>query len=397
MAICSRIWNFVIFLLSLYIYLEFAKQHKLVMKEKLFPEPPNNSRDNSSEFRPLTIPPPPFPIRPIFLSAKSQLLEETDHLSHPLDYDFYRHSCPKAERIVRTVVQHLHRVRPDVAPALLRLIFHDCFVQGCDASVLLDPSDEIDSEKESLPNLTLRGFDLIDIIKSKLEEECPGIVSCADVLVLAARDSVALSGGPFYPVYTGRRDSVAAYSNLARDVLPSPHDNISLLLHTFASRGFDEKETVSLFAAHSIGVIRCKFFKDRLYDFNRSQEPDPSMDPELVPLLRTKCHKRRSVSSPESQPCSCDFSTEEEPGILMNHEGSAFGIQYYHSILQGRGILYTDQQLMAAEATGNWVRAYAADAFLFRRDFALTMMKLSDLRVLTAPTGQIRFSCSKVA
>ena len=56
----------------------------------------------------------------------------------------------------------------------------------------MDHSDGIDSEKESPPNETLRGFDLIDIIKSKLEEECPGVVSCADILVLAARESVAL-------------------------------------------------------------------------------------------------------------------------------------------------------------------------------------------------------------
>ncbi|XP_062073381.1 putative Peroxidase 48 [Humulus lupulus] len=395
MAIWLMIWYLVLFFLSFYIGLQFGKQNNLKMKEKLLTKPPNTLWHNSSEFGPLRIPPPPFPIRPIFLTVKNQLLEETEHLSHPLDYDFYRDSCPNAERIVRTVVEHLYQVRSDMAPALLRLIFHDCFVQGCDASVLLDPSDEIGSEKESLPNETLRGFDLIDTIKSKLEEECPGVVSCADVLVLAARDSVALSGGPFYPVYTGRRDSVAAYSNLARDVLPSPHDNISLLLHTFASRGFDERETVSLSAAHSIGVIRCKFFENRLYDFDGSHEPDPSMDPELASLLRKKCQKSSSTSS-ESQPCFCDSSTEE-PGMLMSDEGSAFSTQYYHSILQGRGILYTDQQLMAAEATGNWVRAYAADAFLFRRDFALTMMKLSDLQVLTAPTGQIRFSCSKVA
>lgn len=64
--------------------------------------------------------------------------------------------------------------------------------QGCDASVLLDAIDGVDSEKESPPNETLKGFDLIDIIKSELEEACPGLVSCADILVLATRESVAL-------------------------------------------------------------------------------------------------------------------------------------------------------------------------------------------------------------
>jgi peroxidase len=65
-------------------------------------------------------------------------------------------------------------------------------VQGCDASVLLDAAEGIDSEKESPPNETLKGFDVINIIKLEIEEVCPGVVSCADILVLAARDSVAL-------------------------------------------------------------------------------------------------------------------------------------------------------------------------------------------------------------
>ena len=65
-------------------------------------------------------------------------------------------------------------------------------LKGCDASVLLDSSDQIVSEKESPPNSSLRGFDFIELIKSKLEEVCPGVVSCADILVLAARESVAM-------------------------------------------------------------------------------------------------------------------------------------------------------------------------------------------------------------
>jgi len=64
--------------------------------------------------------------------------------------------------------------------------------QGCDASILLDNDEYIDSEKDSPPNDSLKGFDVIETIKSKLEEACPGVVSCTDILVLAARDSVVL-------------------------------------------------------------------------------------------------------------------------------------------------------------------------------------------------------------
>ena len=66
-------------------------------------------------------------------------------------------------------------------------------VQGCDASLLLDNSSSIVSEKGSNPNSnSARGFEVIDEIKVALETACPGTVSCADILALAARDGVNL-------------------------------------------------------------------------------------------------------------------------------------------------------------------------------------------------------------
>lgn len=66
-------------------------------------------------------------------------------------------------------------------------------MQGCDASILLDSSGSITSEKRSNPNRnSARGFEVIDEIKAALEMECPHTVSCADILALAARDSTVL-------------------------------------------------------------------------------------------------------------------------------------------------------------------------------------------------------------
>ncbi|RWR93451.1 peroxidase 57 [Cinnamomum micranthum f. kanehirae] len=92
--------------------------------------------------------------------------------SFTLEVNFYRHSCPQAEYAVKgTVKQHFQR-DPSVPAGLLRLHFHDCIIR----------------------------------VRSELERRCLGIVSCADILALAARDGVALAGGDDYALPTGRRD-----------------------------------------------------------------------------------------------------------------------------------------------------------------------------------------------
>ena len=67
-------------------------------------------------------------------------------------------------------------------------------IQGRDASLLLGENGDRNNsvEKQVISNQTLRGFDQIDLIKEEVEQACPGTVSCADILALAARDSVLL-------------------------------------------------------------------------------------------------------------------------------------------------------------------------------------------------------------
>ncbi|KAG5550732.1 hypothetical protein RHGRI_015623 [Rhododendron griersonianum] len=119
--------------------------------------------------------------------------------SAQLSTTFYSSSCPKVLVTIKKAVKSAVSKEARMGASLLRLHFHDCFVNastfhslclhchGCDASVLLDGST---GEKSARPNNnSLRGFDVIDTIKSKVEKLCPGVVSCADILTIAARDA----------------------------------------------------------------------------------------------------------------------------------------------------------------------------------------------------------------
>lgn len=117
-------------------------------------------------------------------------------------------------------------------------------LQGCDASVLLDSRGENVAEREAPPNLTLRGFELIDEIKAEIENRCKGIVSCADILALATRDAVALSGGSAYALPTGRRDGLV--SKIEEVHLPGPSFSVSDATNAFQSINMTLQELTTL-------------------------------------------------------------------------------------------------------------------------------------------------------
>ncbi|CAH9123317.1 unnamed protein product [Cuscuta epithymum] len=123
--------------------------------------------------------------------------------------------------------------------------FHDCFIQGCDASVLIDSSQKNKAEKDSPANLSLRGYEVIDEAKEELEKQCPGVVSCADIIAMAARDAVFFAGGPVYEIPKGRKDGKRSRIEDTRN-LPSPTLNSSQLISMLRQRGFTVQEMVAL-------------------------------------------------------------------------------------------------------------------------------------------------------
>ncbi|XP_065858874.1 putative Peroxidase 48 [Euphorbia lathyris] len=324
-----------------------------------------------------------------------------------LEYDYYRQTCPEAESIVRETVAIVFAQQKDVYAAFLRLFFHDCFTEGCDASIFLDDSygnKNYSIERQAIPNLTLRGIDKIDIIKEELENVCPGVVSCADTLALATRDAILLAGGPFYPVFTGRRDSTQSYYDKAMTVIPSPFDNINRILELFSFKGFDERETVSLLGGHNVGKMSCDFIRSRLFNFSGTGKPDVSMASDFINQIRLGCQENKKTIDDDEFPThmTSKIMKKSTKGNLFSQfqslsipSGEAFDAHFYRNLLRGRGLLFADQQLMADEKTARFVRVYASDdGTIFRRDFAKAMVKMSNLGVLTGNLGQVRTKCS---
>ena len=63
--------------------------------------------------------------------------------------------------------------------------------------------------------------------------------------------------------------------------------------------------------------------------------------------------------------------------------GAGFGTHYYQSFLRGRGLLFSNQQLMANEESSRLVRAYASnDWLIFWMDFAQVMLNSWGCQVL---------------
>ncbi|VAH46714.1 hypothetical protein VPH35_029021 [Triticum aestivum] len=296
-------------------------------------------------------------------------------------FGYYDKTCPGAERIVFRETTRIVRASPDLAASLLRLHYHDCFVQGCDASVLLDSADGSPTEKDAIPNESLRGFDAVARVKDKLEKACPATVSCADLLALMARDAVVLSKGPSWPVALGRRDGRTSRAENCGE-LPPLYGNITVMIEVFAAKGLDVKDLVVLSAGHTLGKAHCSSFADRLYN-GSIRSTDPTLDGRYADRLRMRCRG----------PSDSSAAAEMDAGSC-----GTFDTSYYRQVARRRGLLRSDAGLMEHPFAGAYVRRAATGRYdgEFFRDFRVSMAKMGAIGVLTGNQGKIRTKCNLV-
>ncbi|KAK1322056.1 Peroxidase 52 [Acorus calamus] len=206
---------------------------------------------------------------------------------------FYSTSCPKLLSIVRSsMTQAVNKER--------RLFFHDCFVNGCDGSILFDDTSSFTGKKNAFPNRnSARGFEVIYAIKTNVEN---GTVSCADILAIAARDRI-----------------------------PSPASSLSALISSFSNKGLN-----ALSGAHTIGQSQCT----NIYN-------DTNINAAFASSKKANCPA--ALGSGDSNLAPLDAQT---PGSFDNG--------YYKNLVGQRGLLHSDQELFNGGVCQNGAR-FASD------------------------------------
>lgn len=293
-----------------------------------------------------------------------------------LDYDFYTTKCPTFLQIVKTEVAKAIAADSLTPAQLLRLFFHDCFVMGCDASLLLKSTKVNLAERDHPNNFTVDKFTVIDAIKAELEKACPGIVSCADILGAAAAEAVEQAGGPHIDLAFGRRDGLDSFALAAKTNLPGSTLKVVGLVENFANVGLNKTDMVVLSGGHTIGQARCSTFADRFAPGVKNPFPDTKFGE----ALQTYCTDGNTAGLDRRMTLDANSTTVFDNG-------------YFRSIVAGRGILTSDHVLFTDPSTKPLVTLFAANQDAFFAAFKESMAKMGRIGVLTGTQGQIRKQC----
>ncbi|OEL33833.1 Peroxidase 2 [Dichanthelium oligosanthes] len=282
------------------------------------------------------------------------------------------------ENTIRGLVEKAIKDDSRVGPALVRLLFHDCWVYGCDGSVLLDwtPYDLYNTEKNASNNIGLNGFDLIDRIKLVVGDQA----SCANILAYAARDAASIlsNGNIDYPVPGDLKDGVRSSPAYADAELPGSTFSFAQLKANFAKKEFSVEDLVILSGAHSVGVCHDSSFADRL-------NPQVAADGEINPRYQFALAlyvKRQRDANPTVQNNIRDMDAFSQL-VAGYYAGGAKGVldnSYYQANLDKKVLLKSDWELTQDKDAAKKLVEYRDNATDWNIDFANALARLSDLR-----------------
>ncbi|XWS22101.1 hypothetical protein CRYUN_Cryun29cG0005700 [Craigia yunnanensis] len=178
--------------------------------------------------------------------------------------------------------------------------------EGCDGSLLLDSTSSFESEKNARVNLnSVRGFEVVDQIKAEVDRVCGRpVVSCPDILAVAARDSVV---------------AVKIYNTT-------------------------------------------------------------NIDPAFAKEHRATCPR-------------VGGNTNLAP---FDPTPARFDTAYFQNLVKKRGLFTSDQALFNGGSTDKLVKTYSLNPEAFWDDFAKSMIKMGNIKLLTGKKGQIRVNCRKL-
>ncbi|KAH0935831.1 hypothetical protein HID58_012948 [Brassica napus] len=369
-------------------------------------------------------------------SIFSLLLLFSSCVSAQLRTGFYQNSCPNVETIVRNAVRQKFQQTFVTAPATLRLFFHDCFVRGCDASILIASP----SEKDHPDDMSLAGDGFDTVVKAKQavdrDPKCRNKVSCADILALATREVVVLVRNHFIRVQLTRdfdprlesADFFGLYYNsksyyiekynfnsyiihelvylrfymytLLQDNLlvffptrmslfesgsyPRPHNKHFLISGKFSKKKLGIFQFIvsdfKFLGAHTLGFAHCGKFSNRIYNFSPRTRIDPSLNSGYALQLRQMCPQR------------------VDPRIAINMDPTTprtFDNAYFKNLQQGKGLFTSDQVLFTDQRSRATVNSFANSETAFRQAFVSAITKLGRVGVKTGNAGEIRRDCSR--
>lgn len=138
--------------------------------------------------------------------------------------------------------------------------------------------------------------------------------------------------------------------------------------------------------AHTIGTTACFFLEKRLYNFSGGGDSDPSINPDFLPRMQSRCPNHGDINVRLALDQGSEFSFDDS--ILNN-------------IRNGFAVIESDAKLYNDESTMPIVDSYfglLSGIFgpSFESDFAESMVKMGQIGVLTGSRGKIRRVCSEL-